>query len=114
MDYEKYMKKNYTNLCVNPFCFNFKLPDELGLCNVCFNNLIQIVGYHNIYDYSGKKPELKLTLKEALERLIDAGKGGGSFKRLRFEDDLCSFCKDGQKRTPKNLKNTNSNSQERR
>jgi len=113
MNYENYVKKNYKELCVNPFCLNLRLPDELGLCNDCFHHLTKVTGNREIYDYSGKKPELKITLKEALEKLITSGMGGDSFRRLRFDDEPCIFCKEKQKRTLENINLHKSNSQKR-
>jgi len=108
---EYYRGKELEDLCVTPFCQNFRLPDELGLCNECFNALRKAMGFRKIYDYSKKKPELLITLKEALEKIISKGGCGGSFRKLRFSDEPCWDCKEEKKRTAEKRIFDGSNSQ---
>jgi hypothetical protein len=105
---------NYEEYCVNPFCLNYKLPDELGLCNECYNELARIIGQRKIYDYSGKKPKLLITIKEALEKLIANGKGGCSFRRLRFDDEPCLHCRESQNEVTEKRNLNSSNRQKMR
>ena len=105
---------NYEELCVNPFCLNYKLPDELGLCNECFNDLAKIIGHKNIYDYSDKKAKLQITIKEALEKLISNGKRGRGIRRLRFDDEPCQNCRNTENQVTENRNSNSSNRQKLR
>ena len=98
---EEPLRIKFEEYCVNPFCLNYKLPDELGLCNECFNNLTQIIGSKRVYDYSGKKPKLLITVKEALEKLIIDGKGGCAITRIRLDDQPCFKCRKPRAKKPR-------------
>ncbi len=111
MKNEYYGGKELEDLCVTPFCQNLRLPDELGLCNECFNALTKTMPFRKIYDYSKKEPKLLITLKEALEKIIEHGNSGAAFRKLRFSDEPCWDCKEKQKRTAEKRNYSGSNSQ---
>ena len=41
---------NPKDLCAKPFCSNYKIPDDLGLCNECLNDLTSLIGLKEIYE----------------------------------------------------------------
>jgi len=84
---------NPKDLCIKPFCTNYKVQDHLGLCNQCLNDLVSLIGLQQIYDYSDKKSQAKITIKEAVELLIEHKKGNFS-NRFRLIDEPCSRCQD--------------------
>jgi hypothetical protein len=72
---EKEMKEKYSKelhlKCVRPFCLNqCEIPNDLKLCIRCFKELEELVGLRAIYDFSGKTPKVKMSIKEAIETLL--------------------------------------------